>query len=76
MDNVTTGSMRFWRYEAGEIKQGSIYIARGLKVVLETVWCQDLFKYVPREDNAKTVECCWRTALEDVTHVNSIAEYF
>ena len=75
MDGVTT-TLRFWRFEEGDVQQGLVYIARGLKVVADTYWNADQWKYVPRDDGSKTVECCWRTALEDVTHVSGIAQYF
>ena len=75
MDGATT-TLRFWRFEEGDVQQGSIYIARGMKVVADSYWNAEQWKYVPREDGSKTVECGWRTALEDVTQVSSIAQYF
>ena len=75
MDGATT-TLLLWRFEEGEVQQGQIYIARGLKVVSDTYWSAEHYKYVPRDDGSKTVECCWRTALEDVTQVSSIAQYF
>ena len=74
MDGVQTGAMRLWRYEAGEVEQSKIYIGRGLKVVASTYWKGG--QYAPRDDGSKTVECGWRTALEDVSHVLDIAQYF
>ena len=76
MDGSATGALRLWRFEEGDVQQGSIYIIRGLKVVTETCWNNDLWKYAPRDDGSKTVECCWRTALEDVTQVREIAKLF
>ena len=75
MDGVAT-TLRLWRFEEGDVQQGLIYIVRGLKVVADTYWNADQWKYVPRDDGSKTVECGWRTALEDVTHVGAIAQYF
>ena len=75
MDGVAT-TLRLWRFEEGDVQQGLIYIARGLKVVSDTYWSAEHYKYVPRDDGSKTVECCWRTVLEDVTQVSSIAQYF
>ena len=69
-------AQRLWRFEEGDVQQGLIYIARGLKVVADTYWNAEQWKYVPRDDGSKTVECCWRTALEDVTQVSGIAQYF
>ena len=76
MDGVATGALRFWRYAEGEITQGKIYIIRGLKVVEAMYWSEDLWKYVPKEDGTKTVEIGYRTAIEDVTDVMDIANYF
>ena len=76
MNGAATGALRFWRHEAGDMLQGGIYIARGLKVVPETSWSDDAWKYVPRDDGAKTVERTYRTAIEDVSNVQDIGQYF
>ena len=76
MEGATTKPMRFWRFEEGDVQQGSIYIARGLKVVADKYWNNEEYRYVPRTDGVKSVECCWRTALEEVTHVSDIAFWF
>ena len=75
MESVPTGSLRFWRYEDGDIAEGKTYIVRGLKVVDDKWWC-DGAGYVPRGDGSKTVEICWRTAVEDVTHVQQLSRNF
>ena len=72
MENVPTGALRFWRYEDGDIAEGKTYIVRGLKVVDDKWWC-DGAGYVPKGDGSKTVEICWRTAVEDVTHVQQLS---
>ena len=76
MDGVATGPLRFWRHDQGDIIEGQIYIVRGLKVVDETYWSDDAYKYIPKEDGTKTVEISFRTSLEDVTEVKDIAQYF
>ena len=76
MEEATTKPMRFWRFEEGDVQQGSIYIARGLKVVADKYWNNEEYRYVPRTDGVKSVECCWRAALEEVTHVSDIAFWF
>ena len=76
MDRVATGPMRFWRHELGDIIEGKIYLIRGLKVVDQTYWSEDVYKYVPKEDGTKTVEISFRTAIEDLTAVTEIATYF
>ena len=75
MENVPTGALRFWRYEDGDIAEGKTYIVRGLKVVDYKWWC-DGAGYVPKGDGSKTVEICWRTAVEDVTHMQQLARHF
>ena len=72
METVPTGALRFWRYEDGDIAEGKTYIVRGLKVVDDKWWC-DGAGYVPKGDGSKTVEICWRTAVEDVTHVQQLS---
>ena len=76
MNGAATGALRFWRYEDGDIIEGKIYIIRGLKIVDETCWSDDAWKYVPKEDGTKTVEIAYRTALEEVTDVVEVAQYF
>ena len=76
MDRMPMNALYLWRFEEGDVEQGHIYIARGLKVVPDTYWNTEQFKYVPRDDGTKKVECTWRTALEDVTHVDDIKQYF
>ena len=76
MSGQPIGPLRLWRHHEGDVEAFSTYIMRGLKVVCETVWSEDLHKYVPRADQAKTVECSFRTAVEDVSHVPSIVSWF
>ena len=76
MEGATTGAMRFWRFEDGDVEQGSIYIARELKVVADTYWNAEEWKYVSRDDGSKTLKCGWRAALEKVLDITGIAEYF
>ena len=76
MSGQPIGPLRLWRHHEGDVEAFSTYIVRGLKVVCETVWSEDLHKYVPRADQTKTVECSFRTAVEDVSHVPSIVSWF
>ncbi len=76
MNGAATGTLRFWRHEDGDITEGKIYIIRGLKIVDETYWSDDAWKYVPREDGTKTVEVTFRTAFEEVTDVVEVMRYF
>ena len=74
METVPTGALRFWRYEDGDIAEGKTYIVRGLKVVDDKWWCDGVM--VTKGDGSKTVEICWRTAVEDITHVQQLARHF
>jgi hypothetical protein len=76
MNAAATGALRFWKYEVGDIIEGKIYLIRGLKVVDEVSWSDEAWKYVPKEDGNKTVEITFRTALEDITDVKEVAQYF
>jgi hypothetical protein len=76
MDGVSCGPLRFWRTTSEEIEQGLYYIFRGMKVIAETQWCNQANKYIPREDNRKTIEVTFRTAAEDVSHISSITSIF
>ena len=75
-DNASVGYLRLWRFEEGDVVEGNAYIVRGLKVVEETVWDEEKWRYVPRGDGTKKAECKDRTAMEDVTHVDGIMEFF
>ena len=48
---------------------------RGLRVV-EDKWWSEGSGYVTRGDGSRTVEIGWRTAVEDVIHVQELARYF
>ena len=76
MAGQTTGALRLWRFESDDVQQGKTYIARGVRVAAVTAWNGEQNRYAPRDDGAKTVECCWRTALEDVSHVSDITSWF
>ena len=78
MDTITVGPIRLWRWTAADcgMQLGNTYILRGLRVVKETSWSDDKWAYVPREDGAMTVECNFRTAVEDVSQVEAIVALF
>ena len=60
--------------EDGDIAEDKTYIVRGLKVVDDKWWCDGVM--VTKGDGSKTVEICWRTAVEDITHVQQLARHF
>ena len=78
MDGTTMGPIRLWRWTAAEggMQTGSTVVLRGLRVVAETNWSVDKWAYVPREDGAMTVECNFRTAVEDVSAVEAIVALY
>ena len=75
-ESTPTGSMCFWRLNDEEVVEGRIYIVRGLKVVMGQAWDDDAQKYKARADLPKKLECCRRTAIEDVTEVQGVARLF
>jgi hypothetical protein len=76
MNNATVGPVLLWGYRAAEVQSGCIYILRGLKVVQARRWSQDEDKYVPRLDGARSLDCTYRTAVEDVSEVRTITQIF
>ena len=78
MHGITVGPIRLWRWTAadGGMQIGSTYVLRGLRVVKETSWSDDKWAYAPRDDGAMTVECNFRTAVEDVSTVDDIMALF
>eukprot|EP00974_Lingulodinium_polyedra_P026992 2604300-Lingulodinium_polyedra.AAC.1 len=55
------GPLRLWQRRAGDVHAGRAYVFRGLKAVNDRMWdaCSS-------PDAPKTLECCQRTAWEDV----------
>ena len=78
MDGQFFGPIRLWRWTEHDahMRQDGVYIIRGLKVVKETEWSNDRWAYVPREDGTQTLESSFRVAVEDVSHVQDITQYF
>ena len=78
MDGITVGPIRLWRWTAADcgMQIGGTYVLRGLRVVKETVWSDEKWGYVPREDGAMTLEHNFRLAVEDVSSVEHITAFF
>ena len=76
MDNIPIPPLRLWRFGPSDVQEGCCYIMRGLKIVLEKYWDDGAWKWLPRMDGQKAVECIYRTAAEDVTHVPGIMAFF
>ena len=78
MERQSVSYLRLWRFEEEDVQSGRVYVVRGLKVKMETQWDSQAWKYVPILDGSrgKRIECQLRTAVEDVTHVPSIAGFF
>ena len=66
-------SLRLWRHEEGDIRPGGAYVVRGLKVVNARTW--DSSKGVWRWESQQTIACSVRTAVEDVSDVDTITQY-
>ena len=65
-----------WRFKEGELLTNRIYILRGMRVAKETDWSAWTETYVPFDDDRQKIECSFRTAVEDVTDVQSIKDHF
>ena len=76
MDGSATHSLRLWLYRVNAMQTNSVYIIRGLKVVPDMYWCQAEWRYVPYIDGRQKLECSYRTAVEDVSHVGGLAQFF
>ena len=76
MEKVPVGPVLLWGYAAGEVVCGNIYIIRGLKVVAAKSWSYDDWKYFPRTDGARALDCTYRTAVEDVSGAQAITRIF
>ncbi len=75
-EGAPTHAVRFWMFEEGDIVTGRVYIVRGLRVIRKRIWDFVKCKYVPKTDGPNTLDCTYRTALEDVTGVDVIARCF
>ena len=76
MEGTPTPPIRLWRFGTGDLVEGRTYVMRGLKVVADRYWDDNTWQWMPRTDGRKGVECNFRTAAEDVTHVPSIVDIF
>ena len=76
MNNATVGPVLLWGYGAAEMQSDCIYIIRGLKVVQAKRWSHEDNKYMPRLDGARSLDCTYRTAVEDVSEVRTITQIF
>ena len=78
MDGITVGPIRLWRWTAADcgMQVGSTCVLRGLRVVKETIWSDEKWGYVPREDGVMTLEHNFRLAVEDVSSVEHITAFF
>ena len=68
--------VRLWRFEEGDMQTNTTYMIRGLKVVHEKYYCEIQGKYLPKPNGQKTVDGCWRSAIEDVSQVSEITACF
>ena len=75
-ERASVGPLRLWKYEEGDIKLGCAYVVRGLKVNNDRVWDAMKYMWIRSPEAPKIVECSGRTAIEDVTCVDAITQYF
>jgi len=76
MNNTPVGPVLLWGYGGAEVLCGCIYILRGLRVAQAKKWSHEEDRYMPRLDGARSLDCSFRTAVEDVSEVKSIANFF
>jgi len=76
VEGAMVANLRLWRFDNNDIMASSTYILRGLKVVPAKQWDEEQWKYVPRMDGKKELDCTARTAVEDVSHVTDITAFF
>ena len=76
MFRMPTGKIMMWHFLETDFELKNAYIFRGVQVAPETAWNAQQQSYLPRADGRKTVKCNSRTAVEDVSHVHKIMEYF
>ena len=76
MDRRASSTLRLWRYEGDEVKEGCMYIIRGLKVVAEQYWDAYTEAYASKPDGQHSLECCYMTAVEDVTNNDVVSRCF
>ena len=76
MEGQTVGPLRVWEHVWNDVREGNIYIIRGLKVVIQKQWDEVAGRYVNNTVGLKTLDCDSRTAIEDVNDNEEIASYF
>ena len=76
MDGALVNYLRLWRFEDGDIKAGCTYLIRGLRVSFEQYWDEGQGEYLSNSQGPKGFDCTYRTAVEDVTDVETIGSVF
>ena len=65
MDGAVAGPLRLWQFDANDVAEFGVYIIRGMKVVNAMYWSHETSRYEPRADGIKSIECSFRTVVED-----------
>ena len=73
---ISVGPLRLWKYEEGDIKLGRAYVVHGLRVNTDRVWDEAAYMWICSAEAPKILECSARTAIEDLTCVDAITQYF
>ncbi len=76
MDDALVNDFLLGRFDDGDIKAGCTYLFRGLRVSFTQSWDEQQGEYVSNSQGPKGFECTYRTAVEDVTHVDTIGSLF
>ena len=76
MHRRASSSLRLWRYDCDDVLDGRVYIIRGLKVVAEQHWDAYTEAYASKPDGQHALECCYMTAVEDVTTNDVVSRCF
>ena len=74
-EGFVVGPLRLWQLEAGDIRPGGAYVVRGLKVVHDRWWDSARGIWIRSAVMPKTIACSVRTAVEDVSDVDTITKY-
>ena len=75
-EGVSVGPLRLWKYEEIDIELGNSYVVRGLRVNNDRVWNEAKWMWIRSAEAPKIVECSVRSAIEDVTCVDAVTQYF
>ena len=71
---AAVGPLRLWQRRAGDLHAGRAHMFRGLKVVNDRMWDASQYAWIRSPQAPRALECCQRTAWEDVDGVEAITQ--